>query len=233
MFVSGIAAIQAVVLTVRNNCSNTIWPATLTGAGQKQLDDTGFELHPGSSKTLNVPSQWSGRVWARTHCTTDASGRFQCETGDCASGNLQCNGAGGIPPASLAEMTLTGYQGQDFYDISLVDGFNLPVSMGPYGGSGNCTVVNCQGNVNSICPPELSLTGPDGIVVGCRSACDALGSPEYCCSGAYASPSTCPPTAYSLMFKQQCSQAYSYAYDDSTSTFTCRGSSHYLITFCP
>lgn len=31
-----------------------------------------------------------------------------------------------------------------------------------------------------------------------------------------------------------CSAAYSYAYDDATSTFTCTaGAADYLITFCP
>jgi hypothetical protein len=42
---------------------------------------------------------------------------------------LQCNGAGGVPPATLAEITLKGDGGKDFYDISLVDGFNVPVQV--------------------------------------------------------------------------------------------------------
>ncbi|KHN41892.1 Pathogenesis-related protein 5 [Glycine soja] len=37
---------------------------------------------------------------------------------------------------------------------------------------------------------------------------------------------------YSQMFKSVCPKAYSYAYDDATSTFTCSGAD-YTITFCP
>jgi len=59
----------------------------------------GYALAPGASRTSHVPNHWSGRVWGRTHCH---NGR--CETGDCARG-LHCNGAGGIPPATLAEIT--------------------------------------------------------------------------------------------------------------------------------
>ncbi|KAK7830774.1 thaumatin-like protein 1 [Quercus suber] len=75
---------------------------------------------------------WSGRVWARSHCHI-VKGKFICGTADCASGQVSCNGAGAIPPASLVEFTLSGYKGQDFYDVSLVDGFNLPVSITPLG----------------------------------------------------------------------------------------------------
>jgi hypothetical protein len=42
---------------------------------------------------------------------------------------LQCNGAGGVPPVTLAEITLNGAGGKDFYDVSLVDGFNVPVQV--------------------------------------------------------------------------------------------------------
>jgi hypothetical protein len=42
---------------------------------------------------------------------------------------LQCNGAGGVPPVTLAEITLNGAGGNDFYDVSLVDGFNVPVQV--------------------------------------------------------------------------------------------------------
>jgi hypothetical protein len=38
---------------------------------------------------------------------------------------LQCNGAGGIPSFTLAELMLNGAGGLNFYDVSLVDGFNV------------------------------------------------------------------------------------------------------------
>ena len=69
-------------------------------------------------------------------------------------------------------------------------------------------------------------------MIGCKSACDEFATPHYCCTGAYGSPSTCPATQYSNAFKAACPTAHSYAYDDATSTFTCKGA-NYAITFCP
>jgi hypothetical protein len=76
---------------------------------------------------VNVPisNSWSGRIWARTGCSFDAKGVGPCEVGDCGN-KLQCNGAGGVPPVSLAEFT-TG--DVDFYDVSFVDGVNVPIEV--------------------------------------------------------------------------------------------------------
>ena len=71
-----------------------------------------------------------------------------------------------------------------------------------------------------------------GPAQACRSACEAFGRPEYCCSGDYGNPDTCRPSVYSQMFKTACPRSYSYAYDDATSTFTCTATD-YSITFCP
>lgn len=83
---------------------------------------------------MDVPRPWSGRIWGRTQCSMGPYGKFSCGTGDCGSGNVACNGAGAIPPASLVEFTLAAPNigsGQDFYDVSLVDGFNLPIGVNP------------------------------------------------------------------------------------------------------
>ncbi|OWM78547.1 hypothetical protein CDL15_Pgr016271 [Punica granatum] len=224
--------VDAATFTFNNNCPYTVWPAILTGSGA-QLSTTGFQLESGASNAVDVPNPWSGRVWGRTLCSTDASGKFTCQTADCGSGTVECGGAGGAPPASLAELTLAAGGGMDFYDISLVDGFNIPISLTPQGGSGGCSATSCPANVNQVCPPELSMKGADGSVIGCKSACLTFNQPQYCCTGQFASPQTCPPTSYSKVFKDQCPQAYSYAYDDKTSTFTCPGGANYLVTFCP
>ncbi|XVF07813.1 hypothetical protein REPUB_Repub06bG0172300 [Reevesia pubescens] len=221
---------QSATFTFTNNCPYTVWPGTLTGAGP-QLSSTGFELASKASSTLNVPAPWSGRFWGRTQCS-NANGKFQCATADCGSGQITCNGAGAIPPSSLIEFTLAANNGRDFYDVSLVDGFNLPLSVTPQGGSG-CNATSCPANVNAACPPELQVKGSGGGVIACKSACLAFNQPQYCCTGAYNSPATCLPTTYSKIFKSQCPQAYSYAYDDKTSTFTCTGGANYLVTFCP
>ncbi|KAL5740891.1 hypothetical protein ACOSQ2_030071 [Xanthoceras sorbifolium] len=220
-------------ITITNNCPYTIWPGTLTGSGAK-LSTTGFELASKATKPLEVTAPWSGRFWARTECSTDPSGKFTCATADCGSGQVTCNEKGAVPPASLVEFTVAPNNGQDFYDLSLVDGFNLPLSVSPQGGSGpNCTTSSCNGNVNSVCPGELAVKGSDGSVIACKSACTALNEPQYCCSGDYSTPDKCPPTKYSKIFKDKCPQAYSYAYDDRSSTFSCMGGPNYLITFCP
>ncbi|GFQ03662.1 thaumatin-like protein 1 [Phtheirospermum japonicum] len=221
------AGVDSAVFTVKNNCRDQIWPATQTGQGAPAL--TGFELAPQASKTVDIPSPWSGRFWARSQCS-NSSGKFACLTGDCNSGQVEC-GVGGTPPASLAEFTLAGADGKDFFDISLVDGFNLPMSVSP-DGSG-CQATACPGDINNACPDELAVKDPNGGIVGCKSACVALNQPQYCCTGAYGSPDTCKPTNYSQIFKSKCPQAYSYAYDDKTSLITCPTGGNYAITFCP
>ncbi|PIN14973.1 hypothetical protein CDL12_12398 [Handroanthus impetiginosus] len=139
---------------------------------------------------------------------------------------MECNGAGATA-ATLAEFTL-GSGSMDFYDVSLVDGYNLPLMVDVIGGSGQCLSTGCAEDLNQRCPAELITEGGGA----CRSACDAFNKPEYCCKGAYGSPSTCKPSMYSLMFKNACPKSYSYAYDDATSTFTCTAAD-YVITFCP
>ncbi|WOL07069.1 hypothetical protein Cni_G15805 [Canna indica] len=198
-----------------------------------QLSTTGFELATGAQQSFDVPAKWSGRVWARTNCTADSSGKLSCLTADCASSIVPCNGAGGVPPATLTEFTVQGHEGMDFFDVSNVDGFNLPVAVVPQGGSGtNCNTTACPVDINKLCPAELQKTAAGGAVVGCKSACLAFNTDEYCCRGAYGSPTTCKASQFAKVFKDACPQAYSYAYDDSTSTFTCTGA-NYSITFCP
>lgn len=221
--------------TITNKCSNTIWPGILSSAGTAQLSPTGYSLEAGQSTSISVPASWSGRFWARTHCTQDSTtGKFTCLTGDCGSGTLECSGSGAAPPATLAEFTLNGAGGLDFYDVSLVDGYNLPMLVTPQSGTaGNCTATGCIVDLNNACPSELKVTeAANGEDVACKSACEAFGDPQYCCSGAFATPDTCKPSSYSLFFKNACPKAYSYAYDDGTSTFTC-AAADYVITFCP
>ncbi|XP_074574043.1 thaumatin-like protein 1b [Curcuma longa] len=229
-----VAVANSARLTIKNNCTYTIWPATLTGGGTPPIEHTGFKLAPGASQSVTALPKWSGRVWARTHCSTDpASGRFSCLSGDCGSGVVECRGGGGAAPATLVEFTMQGHDGtMDFYDVSCVDGFNLPVAVAPAVRAG-CNFTDCPVDLNSICLRELQAKAPSGTVVGCKSACLAFDTDRYCCRGAHGGgPNVCPPTNYSRFFKKECPRAYSYAYDDATSTFTCRNTD-YIITFCP
>ncbi|KAJ3706256.1 hypothetical protein LUZ61_009961 [Rhynchospora tenuis] len=233
LLVSGVFSAS---FTFTNNCGYTVWPGLLSGAGTSPLETTGFALNQGESHTITAPQSWSGRFWGRTLCTTDSTGKFTCATGDCGSGTMECSGSGATPPATLAEFTLDGSGGMDFYDVSLVDGYNLPLLVVPQGGSGTCSATGCLVDLNSACPSSLKVvldSSTEGSEsVACKSACEAFATPEYCCSGEYGNPNTCKPSSYSQFFKNACPRAYSYAYDDATSTFTCTDAS-YTITFCP
>jgi hypothetical protein len=55
--------------------------------------------------------------------------------------------SGEIPPVTLVEFILASYNRQDFYDISFVDGFNLPVSVMPQDGSRDCKAASCPHDV--------------------------------------------------------------------------------------
>ncbi|KAL5201703.1 hypothetical protein ABZP36_036057 [Zizania latifolia] len=105
----------------------------------------------------------------------------------------------------------------------------------PQGGAGaTCGATGCLVDLNGPCPADLKVAGADGAGIACKSACEAFRRPEDCCSGAFSSPTTCQPSAYSRFFKNACPRAYSYAYDDATSTFTCTsGTANYLVAFCP
>ncbi|KAK8480967.1 hypothetical protein V6N11_019938 [Hibiscus sabdariffa] len=97
-----------------NQCSYTVWAAASPGGGTR--------LDPFQSWTINVPAGTvMARIWGRTNCNFDGSGRGGCETGDC-DGLLQCQGWG-APPNTLAEFALNQFQNLDFYDMSLVDGY--------------------------------------------------------------------------------------------------------------
>jgi hypothetical protein len=218
---------------VINKCAQTVW----VGAhGAPVPEGGGFRLDAGQSRTITLPAgRWTGRFWGRTGCT--AAGI--CETGDCG-GKLMCGGSTGKTPATLAEFTLGAGADPDFYDLSLVDGYNLPMAIAPLEGTyikspgtaHDCLSPSCTHDLNATCPAELRMTGATGQVIGCLSACERFKTDEYCCAGAHNQPDTCPPFAYSRTFKEACPTAYSYAYDDATSTFTCRGED-YAIWFCP
>lgn len=97
----------------------------------------------------------------------------------------------------------------------------------------SCKAISCTADVNKDCPEELQLKTSHGVVA-CRSACNAFNNDQYCCRGAHNVPKTCTkehwPKNYPKYFKDKCPDAYSYAYDDSSSVFTCRAD-RYLVTF--
>ncbi|XP_066996907.2 uncharacterized protein [Anabrus simplex] len=226
--------VQAVQFTFVNNHPSTIWVGSLGNDGKPPVNEGGWEMAAGSQVTVDVDGSWAGRFWARTGCNFDENGNGHCDTGDC--GNvLKCNGAGGAPPVTLAEITLQGSDGNDFYDISNVDGFNIPVTFAPTDKSGSgydCSEASCTANINNECPDDLRQV-VNGETVGCKSACLAFDTDQYCCRNSFGTPDTCKasdwPQNYPEFFKQRCPDAYSYAYDDQKSTFTCSDTGYKIV----
>ncbi|CAK9326205.1 unnamed protein product [Citrullus colocynthis] len=223
---------DGVQLIIVNNCKQSIWPGILGNAGHPIPRDGGFHLASGEQTVIDMPERWSGRVWPRQGCCFDSkTGLGSCQTGDCA-GLLQCRGTGGVPPATVVEMTLgTSKSSMHYYDVSLVDGFNVPAEMAPMGGGVGCGVAACAADLNRCCPSALEVKR-GGEIVGCKSGCLAAKSDKYCCRGEYAEPKNCKPSIFGHLFKAICPMAYSYAYDESTGLKMCRAP-RYVITFCP
>ncbi|WJZ82279.1 hypothetical protein VitviT2T_002049 [Vitis vinifera] len=203
---------HAAIFNIQNHCSYTVWAAAVPGGGRR--------LDRGQSWSLTVnPGTTGARIWARTGCSFDGAGRGRCQTGDCG-GVLQCT-AYGAPPNTLAEFALNQFNNLDFFDISLVDGFNVPMAFNPT--SNGCTRgIRCTADIVGQCPSPLQTQG------GCNNPCTVFKTNEYCCNSG-----SCGPTDYSRYFKTRCPDAYSYPKDDQTSTFTCPGGTNYDVIFCP
>ncbi|KAG8997110.1 hypothetical protein FRB93_000513 [Tulasnella sp. JGI-2019a] len=243
--VVGVASsVVARTFTIKNNCAYTIWPAIFTdlNAGTAvPSQPTGWEQAAAASVSFTVPDNWTaGRIWGRRNCDFSTNpGASSCLDGGC-NGGLLCDPktGTGVAPATLTEFTLSA-SGQDYYDVSLVDGFNLPISIT---NSANCGTASCSVDLNANCPTVLQ--GPfdsNGVAVGCKSDCLVDTNPSNsssCCTGSHNTPATCPPSGvphYSY-FKQNCPNAYVYAYDEgNTALWVCISSQapNYTITFCP
>ncbi|KAL2480813.1 Pathogenesis-related thaumatin superfamily protein [Abeliophyllum distichum] len=51
----------------------------------------------------------------------------------------------------------------DFYDINLVDEYNVPMLVVPEGRLGaNCTTTGCASDLSGACPSDLRVTSSDG-----------------------------------------------------------------------
>ncbi|KAH8698909.1 thaumatin [Talaromyces proteolyticus] len=286
-------------MRITNLCSNDIYPAIQTQAGTGPAFG-GFHAAPGNTTSFKVSANWQGRIWARTNCTFNSNGTSMnnsgpaCLTGDCG-GLLECKGTG--EPATLAEFTLATNMNLSFYDISLVDGYNLPIGIVSLHNESNnsdlrslpsnttnpvcigspeyltsvddlnTTTVATNTTLGSItyitpleealgthsvsrwCPWPLQIQPPwkpgDGVFPypddgikrpdfdPCLSMCSKYGRDSDCCSGSHDTPEKCSPNMYSTAAKRVCPDAYSYAYDDATSTFTIQQGAGFEVVFCP
>nr|AAZ15800.1 thaumatin-like protein 2 [Dendroides canadensis] len=129
MFVLLVAALlataQAVEFHLQNNEPGPVWVGIQGNPEHTHLSNGGLILDQGQGVVLQAEDNWAGRFWGRTWCDPATN---HCQTGDCGN-KIECAGAGGTPPASLAEITLKGWGDLDYYDISLVDGFNMRIAV--------------------------------------------------------------------------------------------------------
>jgi hypothetical protein len=97
-------------------------------------------------------------------------------------------------------------------------------------GSGKqCTTSLCT--TLPPCPNGLETFDDNGKVSGCKSACTMYNTDELCCTGAHNDPDVCKANTFTHQVEAACPHAYSYAYDDATSVFSCN-SQKYIVTFC-
>uniref|UniRef100_B8HN72 Thaumatin pathogenesis-related protein n=1 Tax=Cyanothece sp. (strain PCC 7425 / ATCC 29141) TaxID=395961 RepID=B8HN72_CYAP4 len=152
--------------------SNTGRKGWLSSNRRVRLSPTDWYLKSGATGQVVIPNtQWiSGTIWARTGCSpnTQPWGRGQavCRTGDCG-GQQACQGFSPANGTTLAEFNLfngTNQGGQnpqlfkqDFYDVSNVDGFNVPVQITPQGTVAGVATqpayLNCKAQPSTGAPP--------------------------------------------------------------------------------
>ncbi|XP_060171280.1 thaumatin-like protein 1 [Lycium barbarum] len=205
------------IINIRNNCPFTVWAAAVPGGGRRLAYGAAWRI-----PQTNLSSISSRRIWGRTNCNFDTSGRGQCQIGDC-KGLLECQDYG-TPPVTLAEYTLNLSNNKDYFDISLVDGFNLPMEFSPASTDKCSARISCTADIIGQCPNELRTPG------GCNSPCTVFKTDLYCCRN---KSNNCGPTNLSKFFKDRCSTSYSYPKDDTTSLFNCPSGINYRVVFCP
>jgi len=174
---------QIAALSGYNNSTSGRQRATCSGS---IIGGGGFKLEAnGGTESYPVNDGWQGAWFGRTNCSF-SNGLGNCETGNCLGsdlwGHLQCGGVGSTAPATKGEMNMDLATGNDFYDVSLVDGYNLPMKITPRdynpayvaanpADTFRCTSAGCLNTSTlSSCPANLSYL-PNGNLVGCQDDC--------------------------------------------------------------
>jgi len=121
--------------------------------------------------------------------------------------------------ANLAEFNI-GQSSLDYYDLSNVEAYTIGLGISVTSSKGGqCSTIKCSiPNIRSFCGGDNQLITESSGALVCKNTDGAAGE---------------GPTANTKLFKNACPQAYSYNYDDATSTFTCNTGSNYQVTFCP
>lgn len=183
--------------TMVNHCAYPLWIGVSAGDATQSYPPVNGRQDPaypptdgrwqlalgGGSAQICAPRDWgAARIWARTGCSLDTAGHLTCLTGQCGRpGQVDC-GAGaaqisGDNPQTLFEIT-THADGSAHYDVSVVNGANVPIVATA---QGRCTrsTAGCIADLNASCPAALRKT----IAPTTATGPIPCGSGTFCPSG--------------------------------------------------
>jgi len=200
-----ISFVQGTTITILNQCTEE-----LTACRTDQVD-TSVQCYvlgaSGGTQSIDVGTTWTGGLfWA-----------FPASNGVDSATGLKAK-----PQANLAEFTIVA-GGQDSYDLSNVNAYNLGIQISlphiaggttPSGttcGSPSCTI----SNLNTVCQSPNTFTNAPGD--GCYNT-DGPGS---------------VPTSGTEKFATACPEAFSYSNDYANHVYGCPTTSTYKVTWCP
>jgi hypothetical protein len=211
-------------ITFENHCTYTIW---MFGSPVADKALVPVKIDSGQALVTTWPDLTGGRLWGRTNCVKNGT-------------NWACDQTGND---TLVEFTLTRGEQSDWYNLSMVDGYTLPVALlqmsAPFtipatyktgmrldtSGVQQCGSPVCAAELLANCPADHRITN-NGKTVGCKNG-------ESTNNGA-------GPTDLTLYLKNGCPTTYTFPYDDPWSLFKCKTLSQgqgkakdYKIVWCP
>lgn len=240
-------------ITVLNNCTQNINIIFGVISGVNGTEDIGFlnerQLAPGQAYTYRASPGVSIIVQGyRPGDTVVPHGVNPFTTVELTLAGQGYAGSHQITDGETISLTnLTNTNVDDWYDVSIQGGYNLPVTIVSTGFNNrdpqdrsSCVGPNWNHAISeNVCPDELQApgTGPDYQV--CLAPCTAIGGSGFCCTN----PTACtvtggcqtlwPTPDYYTIFKNSCPNCL--VTNCETSNFYCGsqgGLTQYLITFC-
>lgn len=256
-------------LIVKNNCSFPIWlqlennadtpgvpvlPKTPPSGAANILPLTAGE----GPLTVAIPNVgWAGRFFPKLGC--DPQTGNDCQGGQALS---PCPAGGCQPPATTKiefNYANLATSRDSWYDISLVDGYNLAARITPQGASGgSCSATSCSLSFAACPTNEIDGLGSllfeqSGTPVWCYSPCDKWTYPtfggmgnakmiepgrSFCCPHPPVSSGECNAgavvqTQYVTTVRRDCPSAYSFAFDDMGGNHNCPTATTFDVVLCP
>lgn len=181
-------------------------PYPVTTCAQSRADPIAqFQLGAGQSQTLDFGSACS---WPSATIWASVRGQCVAPGGNPAAANDK-------NLADLAEFNLASPT--DFYDVSNVNAYTIGLKIQPVASS--CGAPSCSiPDIRSFCGSNNQLLSLPSGALSCINTDGTAGR---------------GPSDGTRLFKAACPSAYSYNYDDATSTFTCPHGTNYNVIFCP